>query len=238
MPFAFPPSSCSPSSSLAPMLPHSTLGTIAPTRSGQPRSLEVADGSTEASPGPWTWTLARHKPVSGPGLTASLMGLGRAGARPATVAVSLSANPTASPRTHWLSLHWTSSAARTSLTSPLSMASTSPWTSARLPTGAPVGSSARPTSMASALPSWRRPAVATTPAPCSRPTSIVATLEAVDPRISRNSSRIGALMLTVTLRMIRPALSPALVEPTIGLCSALEVRVELQRILHKRLMSK
>ena len=81
------------------------------------------------------------------------------------------------------------------------------------------------------------PAAAITHAPYSGRISFVAILGTVDLRIILDFSRIGALVLTATPRMIRPAPLLALVVPTMKLSSAhkkppltTSVHVEMQKL--------
>ena len=99
------------------------------------------------------------------------------------------------------------------------MGSTSLWTSAPPAAGA-VESSARRISTGNARRRWKLREGAITRVPCSRLRSTAATILNVDRQIIRDFSRPGAQMRTVILRMIPQAHLHALVEPTIGLCSA------------------
>ncbi|RVW16365.1 Thaumatin-like protein [Vitis vinifera] len=88
------------------------------------------------------------------------------------------------------------------------------------PMGAPVEYGARPTSWDSAPSQLRAQGGCNNPCTVFRPISTVAIPGAVALQITQGISRLGALMLTATLRMIKPAPLHALVVPTMMLSSA------------------
>ena len=148
------------------------------------------------------------------------MGLGVGVVRPGTAVASSNAQPMVHPPTPWLNSHLTSSTTWTSLIYPWSMGLMCLWPLTLPPMGAPVGYGARPTSWDSAPVSSELRVAAITHAPFSRPMSTVAIPGAVARQITQGISRLGALMLTATLRMIKPAPLHALVVPTMMLSSA------------------